>query len=559
MGYLKLTQVSLGAFLACASLGHLPAQEPLYVLPNNLPGQQHSSATDVAYPKSSSTDAKSKKPNSSIVTDGQSVAGMPLYALIKPPQQPAVDNFATPEPAIQPLDTAATGDLPVPPLPTGPSDALEQESIMEAKVTEPVPSVDAEPSASFNSAPTPVVDEPVSETQSGIADRPASLDSSETIRPFAGSEELTILSGGESPVAKGLGLGGKWFHLGLSVSSVFDDNIRLAGSGQSKDSDLLTFVGGSISTHFGDPDANLYITAGYTAGGTFVLSDSSQDSFDQSASLDLRWSFPKLTVGLHLRFEDITGGSSDAGDRVRRGIFYAGVTASYPLGEKFSLDVDSDVTYSGYRNLLDSTETRVQGFINYQAFPKISFGLGAQFGWLDVDSGGTQHYEQALARVTYEATAKLSFNANAGAEFRQFAGSEGDSTTPVFSVGAVYKPFERTTVSLDARRRIYGSAALEGQNYVSTGLVLSFRQQLTTSISASVAAGYEYSEYQASRRGVLANRKDDYYFARVGADWAARDWCTLGVFCERDQNDSGGRGSRSFSRDRVGVQMSLAF
>src|SRR5207249_6979920 len=122
--------------------------------------------------------------------------------------------------------------------------------------------------------------------------------------------------------------------------------------------------------------------------------------------------------------------------------------------------------------------------------------------------------------VNYEATEKLSLNASAGCEFRNFGAGGGDTTTPVFSLGAVYRLFERTTITLDARRRIYSSAALKDQDYTATGVTVGINQKISPKLSASLAGGYEDTNYDAAAKGVLATRHDEYYFVRVGANLA---------------------------------------
>ena len=82
-------------------------------------------------------------------------------------------------------------------------------------------------------------------------------------------------------------------------------------------------------------------------------------------------------------------------------------------------------------------------------------GVGGTFG-LDFveDPSVDQTFEQANVRINYQATGKLGLSASAGVEFRQFDNHRGDRVTPVFELGAIYRPFDGTTVTLTAGRRI---------------------------------------------------------------------------------------------------------
>ena len=74
-----------------------------------------------------------------------------------------------------------------------------------------------------------------------------------------------------------------------------------------------------------------------------------------------------------------------------------------------------------------------------------------------------------------------------------------------------------------------------------------------------LSLGYENASYFAVQDGIAANRRDNYYFARVGPEWRVKPWCNLSSFYEFSKNDSTGIGSRSFTRNRVGVQANFSF
>lgn len=343
-------------------------------------------------------------------------------------------------------------------------------------------------------------------------------------------------------------------HPHLSFTGVFDDNINLSSS--NKESDFIFAVSPGVGLMLGDEQSPLLIVGDYTPSFLLFANHDSQNTFDQTGMADIRYVFTKLTLGLHLTGESVTGGSTDVGDRVRRTVGYAGLRANYVMNEKFSFDADIEGSGANYNGLLGSTEARIRGWLNYQATGKISLGVGSTFGTLDVQGGSTQTYEEALARVSYDATGKLVLNASGGVDIRQ---ADSSSVNPVFGIGVVYAPFATTTITMDIYERIYGSAALVRENYTSTGITTGIRQQLQQNLFMAITTGYVWSNYYAVAQNVNATRVDNVYFVRVGPEWQITRWCNSALFYEFSDDSSSGNGSRSFSRNRVGVQANFAF
>jgi hypothetical protein len=349
--------------------------------------------------------------------------------------------------------------------------------------------------------------------------------------------------------------GSKWrLFPHFSVSGIFDDNIYL--SSDDKVSDFYFALSPGLGAVYGTDDSPLKIRFDYTASFLVFMKESSQDTVDQNAAMRISYALPKLTLGLNLGFQSLNGASIDVGDRVRRQIYYVGITSNYVLDEKFSVDLNADETIADYHGLYDSNESRVQTFLNYQATGKLNIGVGATFGYLDVQSGPGQTYEQLLGRLTYDATGKLVLFANGGVEYRQ---SDIDTVSPVFSIGAAYSPTATTTITADIHERVYGSAAIEGADYRAIGFLVSVTQQLRYDLSGILSVGYENAAYFAVEKGVIADRTDHFVYTRVGPDWQVRPWWHLGAFYEFSRNASSGYDSRPFTRNRVGIQANFAF
>lgn len=346
-------------------------------------------------------------------------------------------------------------------------------------------------------------------------------------------------------------------HFRVAVSLVADDNVSV--SNVNRQSDVILSVAPTVLMKWGSGESDLTVTAIYTPSGVFFMDHSSENSFDQIGSIHAQYHFSRLTLGLHLSVTSVNGSSLDVGDRVSRNSYYAGVTSSYAISDKTSLELNADYSASDFSGLLGSSGTRAEFFVNYLLSPKLKLGIGGGFGVLEVDGGGTQTSEQWLFHAIYNPTEKTSIHVSGGGEFRQITGGPTQGPDPVFSIGAAWTPTEKLTFTLDARRRTYGSAALLGQNYTATGIVAGVTDNLTHALAVSLAIGYEHDEYQSAKAGVVATRRDDYWYVRPSLDWHALPRLNVGVFYEFSTNRSIGEGARPFDRNRAGVMASYSF
>jgi hypothetical protein len=186
-------------------------------------------------------------------------------------------------------------------------------------------------------------------------------------------------------------------------------------------------------------------------------------------------------------------------------------------------------------------------------------GIGSTSGLLVPEKGERQTYVQGLVRTLFAPTAKLTLDSQLGADVRRFRNGKNQSSTPVFSVAASWAATPKTQFSVEGRRRIFSSSALESQNYTVTGLSSTLQHTLTESLSTGLTAGYEHAEYSATRLGVDSTRRDDYGFLRIHLNWAVNRRLTLGGFYELSRNFSTGIQNREFTRNRIGLSGNLHF
>lgn len=350
--------------------------------------------------------------------------------------------------------------------------------------------------------------------------------------------------------------GKRWsVNAGAYVSAVFDDNVTVAET--DKQSDILFTLGANVAVRLGTDESDLYLIGSYGIGYVRYLESSYEASVDQNFSLSARYRFTKLTIGTNISMSLTSGGTVDVGERVRRDNYFGSIYANYAFTEKLAFDLTFTGNSSGYEDLLSARDTRIRAFVDYALTPKLKIGLGGAYGTTKQEEGSDQTVQQVLARFSYTVTGKLTMSGDFGLEMRETGA--GDEVSPVFSLGAAYRPFERTTLTFEAHRRIFSSASLFGQDYTATGAVIGVRQELLPRLGISFGGGYEFTEYFGTEAGVVGSREDRYFFLRTSLDWEIARWCRLGVFYEYTQSDSSGEGSRSFDRNRAGVQVSMMY
>jgi hypothetical protein len=347
------------------------------------------------------------------------------------------------------------------------------------------------------------------------------------------------------------------YSLRLSSSAIYDDNILLAT--KDKRSDMHLAMGPALRMLVGGDESTLRLGANYNGTASWFMRTPAQRAYEQNAGIDGGWSGSRLKLGFRLGLQRTRSGSIDAGDRVGRQVYYAGLTSSYPFTAKLSGELSADATRATFDALLGSREYRAQQYLNYQITPKLQLGLGATEGLLRPDAGRGQNYEQGLLRVIAQPTAKLGVNASAGVEHRHFDSGLASTFTPVYNAAVSWQATGQTSFSLEGRRRVFSSASLGSQNYESTNLTLSAKEMLAATVDATVSIGAERAVYKAVTSGVDATRRDDFVFTRASLDWALFKNCSLGIFYEFSKNASKGPEGHPFQRNRTGVSVSLSF
>jgi hypothetical protein len=238
------------------------------------------------------------------------------------------------------------------------------------------------------------------------------------------------------------------------------------------------------------------------------------------------------------------------------------MNTSYDLSGKtfLSTGFSSLVTEYDSSSLFSSANFSENLFLNYRYSDKLVVGVGGTGGYDVVDDPNPgQTFEQANLRLTYQASGKISLNVSGGVEFRQFEhNSRSQYVSPVFDLALSYQPFDPTTLTLSGSRTTYNSGVLAGQDFAQTSINASLRQRLLQRFYFTISAGYQNSDYFSTVNGVIANRRDNYYFAEPSLDFSITRFWTIGGYYLHRQNDSASQ-NFSFYDQQVGVRTTLTF
>jgi len=384
----------------------------------------------------------------------------------------------------------------------------------------------------------------------------------------------TYNSQGGAPGGEGYSAEPRRFHysLRLTVRGVYDDNIFISNT--NRVSDYYFAIEPAITIGFGDMEGRGgdYIRLDYMPSIVLYVDHSDEDAVSHLIHLEGRHQFSRLTVTLSQEVDildgtnlnstlDTTGlhANLDASQPTRLNLFITRLRADYELTGKLFLTGEFNADIYDYPDFISSELLSGGLYINYNWTPKVVVGIGGTAGYVFVDDPNpNQTFEQANVRFNYQMTGKLSFNASAGVEFRQFDGNRSERTTPVFELGATYRPFDGTTITLAGTRRMLPSGFFADQDFATTAVVLSIQQRLLQRIYLGLAAGYENDDYFSTVRGVNATRDDNYYFVEPSLDVLITRYWSAGVYYLHRQ-DFSSIDFFSFYDNQIGVRTTIRF
>ena len=335
------------------------------------------------------------------------------------------------------------------------------------------------------------------------------------------------------------------FHPRLREGVVYDDNILF--SPQNKESDVinqlapgLQIVGGdrsslrSYESSYEDLNQTLDLTrltpswlvlrSSESWPDKFMLLDysprwqmfthhSANDSLDQFLTFNTVWPMSKLVVGVRQDYSYQKTTIVQAYTRNEVEQIHSEVDAGYRLNEKFSVDSAFErqqMSYPGSTNLTGYVEWKGTASLNRQIIETFNVSLVFAGGHDDVAPGLNQNFEQLGGRVRYDYSRLFSLDGSVGVEDRQFDSGRGNAVNPVFTVGAVYKPWERTYLRAGIARQ--QTASLFNNYYNSSiGGYLTLHKDITDRFSLQTDVSYYQTDSTPIQNIPNTSQPSDYY------------------------------------------------
>ena len=215
--------------------------------------------------------------------------------------------------------------------------------------------------------------------------------------------------------------------------------------------------------------------------------------------------------------------------------------------------------YPDTGSLVGYTEWKGSLSLNLQALPKLNVSFVSAGGMDQVGYNQNQQFVQLGGRARYSLTELFEVDASLGGEYRQFDTGHAAVLNPYFNLSAVYKPWDRVSLRLGAKRQSY-AALYQKSYYTSTGAFLDLRQSFTERFSLQGYLDYDYVDYMNTQNGPASKSlvPGDYYTLKISANYSLLKHMTSRLFYQFI--GSGFSVNQDVIRDnQVGLQLSLDF
>ena len=249
--------------------------------------------------------------------------------------------------------------------------------------------------------------------------------------------------------------------------------------------------------------------------------------------------------------------------RTNLDLFNTDLSANYNMTPRDFIFWEFRMARTAYEMpLISSAVYATDLYLNHGFTDKFALGLGVAGGYNAVDfPTPNQTMVQALGHLNYTPGNEFSIDIIAGEEFRDFENnSRGTYSTPVFSIGAIWRPVEETNFTLSATRQIYNSAAQTAQDYVDTNIGGMIRQRVCKAFYLAVLGGYEHVQYfnAIDLPMPLPEPRNDYYYVQPSADLILTRFWSFGGYYLRRQN-YGTVAHTDFYSNQFGVRSVIKF
>jgi hypothetical protein len=289
-----------------------------------------------------------------------------------------------------------------------------------------------------------------------------------------------------------------------------------------------------------------------------------RNTTDQSVILNGTTAWQSWTLGLSQSYVTTSQPLIETGAQTDLEIYHTAINARYSFNSKASLQIglSQDFNFVGQNAssepLVDSKVWSTMDWFNYQVWSRLSAGLGVGGGYVDVSAGSATAFDELQGRVAWQLADKVSLEVSGGVEeTRVLDANTPDLISPLFGVSVIYRPFETTSVSLNAGESAMASYIFS-QEMENTFITATFHQRLLKALSFGLTAGYQITSYLDSAGGLAQSRQDDYTYVNVRLSVPFLKRGTAGVFYQAGENTST-VSQYQLSSTQVGFDLSYHF
>lgn len=274
--------------------------------------------------------------------------------------------------------------------------------------------------------------------------------------------------------------------------------------------------------------------------------------------------------GLTLRFKDDLARTSDPPGTeltgpVRSFTNTFAPEAEYGLGGRFAVGMNYSWTHVDFDDIpqLDRDEQIIGATGFWKLQPKSALLLNYSYGWKEFDGDRTRDVTRNLVMVGVrgDITSRLTSTLRVGFEDREPDRKGLTSYVgPVANGDVVFRPTDRTTLSLIVDRSPAESVFATNFFYVGTSATLAADHRITPklSVNARISGGINNYPDKATVLGQTKWREDDILGWGAGLDYQIRRWLVAGVEYTRQERHSNFR-SFNFTNDIIAAKATVSF
>jgi hypothetical protein len=311
------------------------------------------------------------------------------------------------------------------------------------------------------------------------------------------------------------------------------------------------------------------VSLGYRAEILKYLDLTNQDTVHHIAVGQLRLDFPRTLLALRDDFArtsdppgtELTGRILSNTNALKPEAEYRW-TPTFSTGLNYSwTNVRFDDRFIG--DLIDRDEHLVGASVFWKVVPKGDLLFNYTYGRVIFTTATERDYTDHIITVGLrgDITAKLSSSFRVGYLIRTPDASSQTGFSGLFLAGdTIYRPTERTTITLATQRTTQESTFGTGAFYVTTNGTLSLTQQLLSKLSFTARLGGGLNDYSTKQIADGKNdwREDTFLLAGAQLDYDIQPWLRVGLEYLRTSRDSNFPSFR-FVDDRITARGTLQF